>query len=76
MPKEKPERPSGVERNVVISLWEWSTEYSSDEMPILDPKTIKYNFLDTCFATHHPQFGYDADDTIWFSGTGPVATRW
>jgi hypothetical protein len=24
-------------------------------------------------GTHHPQFGYDADDTLWFSGTGPVA---
>jgi hypothetical protein len=29
--------------------------------------------VDTCFGTHHPQFGYDADDTLWLSGTGPVA---
>jgi hypothetical protein len=29
--------------------------------------------IDTCFGTHHPQFGYDADETLWFSGTGPVA---
>ena len=40
---------------------------------MLDPKTMKYTFIDTCFATHHPQFGYDADNTLWFSGTGPVA---
>ena len=40
---------------------------------MLDPKTMKYTFIDTCFATHHPQFGYDADDTLWLSGTGPVA---
>jgi len=40
---------------------------------ILDPKTMKYIFIDTCFGTHHPQFGYDANDTLWFSGTGPVA---
>ncbi len=40
---------------------------------VLDPKTMKYAFLDTCFGTHHPQFGYDANDTLWFSGTGPVA---
>ena len=205
LPKNKPERPSGIERNVVISSWEWATEkhfvhdlissdrrnpgvnaygplfgsneYSSDDMPILDPKThkvsffkmpvadpkmpemfgpplhpnatlkpvgasaywgdekiwnqrsnnhngmfdskgrvwfaasvrgidnpafckkdsdhpsakafpidrsgrqasvldpktMKYSFIDTCFGTHHPQFGYDADDTLWFSGTGPVA---
>jgi hypothetical protein len=40
---------------------------------MLDPKTMKYSFIDTCFATHHLQFGYDADDTLWLSGTGPVA---
>ena len=34
---------------------------------------MKYSFIDTCFGTHHPQFGYDADDTLWVSGTGPVA---
>jgi hypothetical protein len=34
---------------------------------------MKYTFVDTCFATHHLQFGYDADDTLWLSGTGPVA---
>ena len=34
---------------------------------------MKYTFVDTCFGTHHPQFGYDADDTLWLSGTGPVA---
>ena len=25
LPFAKPERPQGVERNVVISMWEWST---------------------------------------------------
>ena len=34
---------------------------------------MKYTMIDTCFGTHHPQFGYDADETVWFSGTGPVA---
>jgi hypothetical protein len=203
LPKAKPPRPEGVERNIVVTSWEWSTEkhylhdliasdrrnptvnaygplygspeYSTDNMPILDPKTnrvtffkmpvadpkmpeslgpghaaaikplqpsaywgdekiwdtrannhnamfdrkgrvwiaatvrgmdnpafckkgsehpsakvfpldrsprqvavfepnaMKYTFVDTCFGTHHPQFGYDADDTLWLSGTGPVA---
>ena len=73
LPKNKPERPSGIERNVVISSWEWATEkhfvhdlissdrrnpgvnaygplfgsneYSSDDMPILDPKTHKVSFF-------------------------------
>jgi len=26
----------------------------------------------TCFGTHHAQFGYDANDTLWTSGGGPV----
>ena len=46
---------------------------SSRQVAMLDPKTMKYAFIDTCFGTHHPQFGYDADNTLWLSGTGPVA---
>ncbi len=46
---------------------------SPRQVAMLDPKTMKYSFIDTCFGTHHPQFGYDADDTLWLSGTGPVA---
>jgi hypothetical protein len=48
-------------------------EMSSRQVAMLDPKTMKYSFVDTCFGTHHPQFGYDADNTLWLSGTGPVA---
>src|SRR5215831_9736393 len=46
---------------------------SPRQVAMLDPKTMKYTFVDTCFGTHHPQFGYDANDTLWLSGTGPVA---
>ncbi len=48
-------------------------DQSARQAAILEPKTMKYTFIDTCFATHHLQFGYDADNTLWFSGTGPVA---
>jgi hypothetical protein len=48
-------------------------EASSRQVAMLDPKTMKYTFIDTCFGTHHPQFGYDPDDTLWLSGTGQVA---
>src|SRR5450830_1754529 len=69
LPKAKPPRPQGVERNIVVTSWEWHTEkqylhdliasdrrnptvnaygplfgspeYSTDMMPILDPKTNK-----------------------------------
>ena len=46
---------------------------SPRQVAMLDPKTMKYTFVDTCFGTHHPQFGYDTDNTLWLSGTGPVA---
>jgi hypothetical protein len=45
---------------------------SSRQIAMLDPKTMKYTFIDTCFQTHHLQFGYDANDTLWTSGGGPV----
>ncbi len=43
------------------------------QVSMLDPKTMKYTFVDTCFGTHHLQFGYDANETLWLSGTGQVA---
>ena len=46
---------------------------SPRQAAVLDLKTKEYKFIDTCFGTHHPQFGYDADNTLWMSGTGPVA---
>src|SRR3954465_10533984 len=42
------------------------------QLAVFEPKTQKYTFVDTCFGTHHLQFGYDADNTIWTSGGGPV----
>jgi len=41
---------------------------SDRQLSVYDPKTEKYTFVDTCFATHHLQFGYDANDTLWTSG--------
>ena len=48
-------------------------EKSARQVTMLDPRTMKYSFINTCFGTHHLQFGYDANDTLWLSGTGPVA---
>ena len=45
---------------------------STRQAGLFDPKTKKYTFLDLCFGTHHPQFGYDPNDTVWFSGGGQV----
>lgn len=48
-------------------------ERSARQVAMLDPRTMKYSFIDTCFGTHHPQFGYDDNNTLWLSGTGQVA---
>ena len=48
-------------------------DQSSRQVAVLEPKTMKYTTIDTCFGTHHVQFGYDANETAWFSGTGPTA---
>ena len=47
-------------------------ERTNRQLTMLDPKTGQYTFVDTCFGTHHLQFGYDANDTLWTSGGGPV----
>jgi len=47
-------------------------ERTNRQLTILDPKTGQYSFVDTCFTTHHLQFAYDANDTLWTSGGGPV----
>ena len=72
LPKSKPERPKGLERNIVISMWDWgdaktylhdeiatdkrdptvnaggklwgATEDSTDNLPILDPKTNSVSY--------------------------------
>jgi len=42
------------------------------QLTYFDPKTNQYTFVDICFQTHHLQFGYDANDTLWTSGGGAV----
>ena len=47
-------------------------ERTNRHLAMFDPKTKKYTFVDTCYGTHHPQFGYDVNETLWTSGGGPV----
>ena len=47
-------------------------ERTNRHVAVFEPATQKYSFVDTCFGTHHLQFGYDANDTLWTSGGGPV----
>jgi hypothetical protein len=43
------------------------------QLAMFDPKMKKFTFIDTCYGTHHLQFGFDKDNTLWTSGGGPVA---
>jgi hypothetical protein len=42
------------------------------QLALFDPKSKKFTFIDTCFGTHHLQFGFDKNNTLWTSGGGPV----
>ena len=48
------------------------TERANRHLTVLNPTTMEYRFVDTCFSTHHLQFAYDANETLWTSGGGPV----
>ena len=43
------------------------------QLAMYDPKTKKFTFIDTCYGTHHLQFGFDKDNTLWTSGGGMLA---
>src|SRR5436309_7742806 len=109
LPAAKPQRPQGAERNVVITVWDWSgpktylhdevatdkrnptvnrngplygaTENSTDFIPILDPvkhtaTTIKLPVRDekTPSAINNPMFAaspYWGDEKLWNAQTIP-----
>ena len=41
-------------------------------LAVYDPRDQSYQFVDTCFSTHHLQFDDDADNTLYTSGGGDV----
>ena len=45
-------------------------ERSNRQMQLWDPETQEISTVDTCFGTHHLNFA--DDDTLWFTGSGPV----
>jgi hypothetical protein len=50
----------------------YPTAVASRQLAMLDPETGDYTFVDTCFSTHHLQFAYDEDNTLWTSGDRQV----
>ena len=45
-------------------------ERSNRQIQLWDPETQEITTVDTCFGSHHLNF--DDDDTLWFTGSGPV----
>ncbi len=43
---------------------------SGRQLAMYDPKTKKMTLIDTCFSTHHLQFAWDANNTLWTSSGG------
>jgi hypothetical protein len=48
---------------------------SGRNVSFYDPATDKFTMIDTCSGTHHLQFGFDDQDTLFFSGGG-AAYSW
>ena len=53
-----------------LSAQAFPIERSNRQMQLWDPETQKISTVDTCFGTHHLNFA--DDDTLWFTGSGPV----
>lgn len=47
-------------------------ERAGRHVAVFDPVSEQYQFVDTCFSTHHLQFAEDENDTLWTSGGGQV----
>ena len=48
-------------------------EESGRQASVYDPATGRFELIDTCFATHHLQFGNDSDRTLYFNEfSGPM----
>jgi hypothetical protein len=48
-------------------------ETSGRQLTMYDPKTEKFVMVNTCFPTHHVQFGFDPNNTLWVSAGGPAS---
>jgi hypothetical protein len=46
--------------------------YSTRQASYYDPSTGHFKLVDTCFTTHHLQFGADSNETLWLSGDREV----
>jgi len=45
---------------------------SGRQISMYDPRNESFTLIDSCYGTHHLQFGEDEHDTLWFSGDANV----
>jgi hypothetical protein len=64
------ERPSGASTNKTNFV------QNARGVTMYDPKTKEWAFVDTCFGTHHLNFGYDADNTLYLANNGGPELGW
>ena len=48
------------------------TTRAGRHISVYDPGSGEYQFVDTCYSTHHLQFAEDDRNTLWTSGGGQV----
>ena len=48
------------------------TERTGRNLALRDPENGEYITIDTCYSTHHLQFAYDDNNTLWTSGGDEV----
>ena len=59
------------------SAVEFPLNSTNRRVTMYDPKTGKYTAYQTCFGSHHLQFGYDANETLWMrTGGGGGNVGW
>ncbi len=64
------ERASGAATNTTAFV------QNARGVTMYDPKTKQWAFVDTCFGTHHLNFGYDADNTLYLGNNGGTQLGW
>ena len=68
-----PETPAHCrEGSTLPSAQAFPIKTSGRQLALYDPPTKKITLIETCFGTHHLQFGYDANNTLYFSGSAGV----
>ncbi len=67
----KPQNPDFCRKGSTHpSAVEFPLDSTNRRVTMYDPKTKKYTAYQTCFGSHHLQFGYDANETVWMSTGG------